>query len=54
MNYDPNELFQSAAALAAMGMKVVKNYGVKDDGSCTCSKGKNCPSIGKHRYKIIL
>lgn len=48
MNYDPNELFQSAAALAAMGMKVVKNYGVKDDGSCTCGKGKTCPSIGKH------
>jgi len=46
--YDPNEIFAAAAALAALGMKVVKLYGVRDDGSCTCSKGRACPSIGKH------
>ena len=48
MPYDPNEIFAAAAALAALGMKVVKLYGVREDGSCTCSKGRACPSIGKH------
>lgn len=48
MPYDANEMFQGAAALAAIGMKVVKLYGVRDDGTCTCWKGKDCPSAGKH------
>ncbi len=48
MDYKPNELFQAAASLAALGMKVVKLYGIRDDGSCTCSKGHDCPSKGKH------
>lgn len=48
MNYDANEMFQGAAALAAIGMKVVKLYGVRDDGTCTCRKGAACPSAGKH------
>jgi hypothetical protein len=48
MRYDPQELFRSAASLAALGMKVVKLYGIRDNGSCTCSKGHDCPSKGKH------
>lgn len=48
MKYDKDEMFRSAAWLAASGMKVVKVYGVRDDGSCTCAKGRTCRSAGKH------
>jgi hypothetical protein len=48
MRYVPNEVFRSAASLAANGMKVVKLFGIRDDGSCTCSKGHECSSAGKH------
>lgn len=48
MNYDKDEMFRAAAWLAANGMKVVKVFGVRDDGTCTCAKGRNCRSAGKH------
>ena len=48
IQYDANEIFGSAAALAARGWKVVKIYGLHDDLSCTCARGKSCPSAGKH------
>jgi hypothetical protein len=48
LKYDPQELFATAASLAALGMKVVKLFGIRDDGSCTCVKGFDCPSKGKH------
>jgi hypothetical protein len=48
MPYDSAEIFRAAASLAALGMKVCKLWGVRDDGSCTCAKGRNCPSAGKH------
>jgi hypothetical protein len=41
-------MFRAAASLAALGMKVVKLFGVRDDGSCTCARGAGCPSAGKH------
>ena len=48
MPYDSADMFRAAASLAALGMKVVKVYGVRDDGSCTCPKGIACDSAGKH------
>jgi hypothetical protein len=43
---------QAAAAIAAKGWKVVKLHGVvaREGGgvSCTCQKGPDCPSPGKH------
>lgn len=48
MKYDKDEMFKQAAMLANSGMKVVKLYGVREDGSCTCPKGTTCPSAGKH------
>lgn len=48
MNYDPQEIFRTAASLAAGGMKIVKLFGVRDDGSCTCREGARCESAGKH------
>ena len=48
MLYDANQLFQSAAGVAARGMKVVKLYGLRDDLSCTCHRGAECTVAGKH------
>ncbi len=48
VRYDANEMFRRAAELAALGWKVVKVYGVRNDLSCTCHSGKECPNIGKH------
>lgn len=48
MNYNPDEMFRNAAMMAALGWKLLKVYGMRDDGSCTCPKGANCPSKGKH------
>jgi hypothetical protein len=43
-----NDVFQSAAMLAQKGQKVVRLYGIRGDGSCTCDKGHNCTGKGKH------
>jgi len=48
MEYKAEEVFAAAASLAARGWKVVKIYGLRDDLSCTCARGKSCPSAGKH------
>jgi hypothetical protein len=48
VDYDPAEIFAAAASLARLGMKVVRLFGVREDGSCTCPKGRECPSAGKH------
>lgn len=48
MPYDAHEVFRSAAALAHSGLKIVKIFGVRDDGSCTCRLGRQCSSPGKH------
>ena len=48
MEYRAQQVFQSAAAVAGKGWKVVKLYGVKDDATCTCHRGAQCPTPGKH------
>lgn len=48
MDYRAQEVFQSAAAVAGKGWKIVKLHGVKDDATCTCHKGSECPTPGKH------
>lgn len=45
--YDPNEMFRDVARLAALGWKIVKLYGVRPDGTCTCST-PGCRNTGKH------
>ena len=48
IQYNADEVFAAAASLAARGWKVVKIYGLRDDLSCTCARGRSCPSAGKH------
>lgn len=48
MDYRAQEVFQAAAAVARKGWKVVRLYGVRDNCTCTCFKGKDCPNPGKH------
>lgn len=48
MEYRAQEVFQAAAAVARRGWKVVKLYGVRDNATCTCHKGKDCGTPGKH------
>jgi hypothetical protein len=48
VEYRAQEVFQSAAAVAGKGWKIVKLHGVKDDATCTCHKGSECPTPGKH------
>jgi hypothetical protein len=48
VEYDPDRLFSAAAALAARGWKIVRLYGVTSTGKCTCSKGVDCSTPGKH------
>lgn len=47
MQYDGPAMFPHFAAAAAKGWKLVRLYGVRDDGTCTCSE-PNCTSVGKH------
>jgi putative DNA primase/helicase len=39
---------EAAVSLATTGFKVVPNYWPTPDGGCTCHKGKECSSAGKH------
>lgn len=48
MNYNADEVFKGAAAVASMGWKVVKLWCVRDNATCTCHKGAECASPGKH------
>lgn len=48
IGFDANEVFRSASLLAAKGIQVVRLYGVREDGSCTCGKGAACATPGKH------
>ena len=43
-----DEVFKGAAAVARKGWKVVRLDGVRDNATCTCYKGKDCPTPGKH------
>ncbi len=38
----------AAVALAEDGFKIVPNYAPTPDGGCTCRKGRDCKSAGKH------
>ena len=49
MDYNKDELFRAAAALAAKGWKLVRLWGVTDDGSCNCGK-RGCTNGGKHPH----
>lgn len=49
MDYNADEIFRSAAALASKGWKLVRLWGVRDDGSCTCGK-RDCANGGKHPH----
>ncbi len=35
-------------AIAAQGIRVFPIHGINDEGHCTCTKGADCPSAGKH------
>lgn len=48
IGFDANEVFRSASLLASKGIQVVRLYGVREDGSCTCGKGAACATPGKH------
>ena len=48
MDYRADQVFQHAAAVAKNGWKVVRLYGVRDNCTCTCSRGAECPTPGKH------
>jgi putative DNA primase/helicase len=37
--------------MAAAGWWLVELWGVREDGGCSCSKGKDCPTPGKHPVK---
>ncbi len=40
---------REAMSLAARGIKIVRLYGIRPDGSCACWKGRDCgDSTGKH------
>jgi len=52
MDYNADGMFRAAASLAALGWKVVKLYGLRDDLSCTCARGRSCPSAGKHPVDV--
>ena len=42
-------LFKAAAAYAAdHGWPIVRNYGMRSNGSCMCHRGFSCPTPGKH------
>jgi hypothetical protein len=43
---------EAAVSLATDGFKLVPNYAPTADGGCTCHKGKNCSSAGKHPILI--
>lgn len=47
MQYDADAMFQSVAACAALGWKIVRLWGVRNDASCTCGRA-DCPTPGKH------
>lgn len=48
MAYDADKMFKGAAALASLGMKVAKIYGLRDNMTCTCEQGASCKTPGKH------
>lgn len=48
MEYRADQVFQAAASVARKGWKVVRLFGVRDNATCTCHKGKDCPTPGKH------
>jgi Bifunctional DNA primase/polymerase, N-terminal len=45
--YDADNMFKQAAIVAALGWKLVRLWGVRDDLRCTCGKA-DCPTPGKH------
>jgi hypothetical protein len=49
MEYDKDAIFAGAAAVAAKGWKIVRLWGVRDDGTCTCGRD-TCKTPGKHPH----
>jgi hypothetical protein len=47
MNYDASGMFKEVAKLASKGWKIVRLWGVMDNGRCTCGKA-DCATPGKH------
>lgn len=47
MHYDADSMFKQVSELAALGWKIVRLWGVKDDRSCTCGR-PDCATPGKH------
>ena len=48
MDYRADQVFQQAAAAAKLGWKIVKLWGVRDNCTCTCQRGSECSTPGKH------
>ncbi len=43
-----NEVLEMAFKYADRGIPVIPLHGIRQDGSCTCSRGQACTSKGKH------
>lgn len=43
-----NDILTWARRYIAQGWRVVLNYGLTAEGSCTCQAGRDCPYAGKH------
>ena len=43
-----NDILAWARRYIARGWRVVLNYGLTAEGSCTCQAGRDCPYAGKH------
>jgi putative DNA primase/helicase len=43
-----NESLDMVLKYAMIGISVMPLHGIKEDGWCTCSKGRKCTSSGKH------
>jgi len=46
------ELYQSALLLIELGFWIIPLYSIDEHGNCTCPKGKNCSSAGKHPMQM--
>src|SRR2546430_683173 len=52
MTVAPNDLLLAALEYAARGWKIIPLHTPQREGGCSCARGKECDSAGKHpRFK---